>query len=74
VGKGSNNKTVSLPTAKCHLENSFSEKKIFWNRKNVSILQMKEHFNEPEPIPVIANFLQLRVMCESVLFFIIIFI
>lgn len=70
VGKGSNNKAISLPTAKCCLENSFSkEKKIFWNRKNVSTLEMKEYFKQPESIPVI-NFLQLWVMCESVLFFI----
>lgn len=68
VDKGSNNRAISLPTAKRCLENSFSKEKVFWNRKNVSILAMKEHFNEPEPIPVIGNFLHLWVMSESVLF------
>lgn len=66
VGKGSNNKAISLPTAKCCLENSFSKEKTFWNRKNVSIFEMKEPFYEPEPIPVIANFLELWAMHKSV--------
>lgn len=70
MSKGSNNKAISLPIAKLCLENSFSkEKKIFWNRKNVPIPEMKEYFTKPRPIPVTVNVLQLWIMCESVVGF-----